>query len=118
MKQLEFNITKWIGRFFIFPTLSISWEENNHKTLSIDWLRWSLEAVIDISEWDEDHALDQVLNGMIEDLDHKYVIQLKYNNGVTDLIEIVTDDFNKSISQIQRNRDFFTYEIISKEVML
>ena len=63
-------------------------------------------------EWDEDHALDTVLNNMVEDIDLKWVVEIKYENGQTENVELVTDDIDRSINQYSRNRDPFTWKVI------
>ena len=67
-----------------------------------------------ISQFDEDHALDTVLNAMVDELMWKYTLNLTYISGKIEEVTLITDDLKYTIDQYSRNRDPFTYTVINK----
>lgn len=67
-----------------------------------------------ISQFDEDHALDKVLNSMVDELMWEYELELEYNTGSIEKVKLITDNIKFTIDQYSRNRDPFKYKVISK----
>jgi hypothetical protein len=44
-----------------------------------------------------------------------YLLEINYNNGENDQIELTTDRLDWSIKQYQRNRKTFNWKIISEK---